>query len=211
MESRAMLEYPQESKRAALAEPLALWHEAVVAERNSTSDPRARTLLVSTSSYGETRIYGGFLSKASPHHIIVWGRESSGVPAVTRERMSGLPDRYGPYPARGGTDRMKPEHHDRPNGASQPKSREGRAVSGMGAALERQGRPCGTPQPARKPGLVAWPGWTPLLRRKTEGTDRAVMSRMGDRATPPKDQCDWPGSILAAPGNSIPSLMTGKV
>lgn len=102
MESRAVLEYSRESKRAALAEPLALWHEAVVAERNSTSDPRARTQIAATSSYWEPRFYGNSSHNASRVGIMVWGRTAARISVPTALRTSprhsgvcGLRGRYG--------------------------------------------------------------------------------------------------------------------
>lgn len=44
-----------------------------------------------------------------------------------------------------------------------------------------------------------------------EGTVCAVTNRTGDRATPPEELNDWPGSIHAAPGEMNPSLERGKV
>lgn len=44
-----------------------------------------------------------------------------------------------------------------------------------------------------------------------EGTDYAVTSRTGDRATPPEYPGDWLGSIRAAPGKSVkPSSADGE-
>lgn len=90
MENRALAvswNAPPKPKRPALAEPVALWHEALVAEGVPPPIREPERCCISPS-YWEARIYGNSSHIASRVSITIRGRESGGAnhPALALSR-----------------------------------------------------------------------------------------------------------------------------